>query len=99
MGEDRIAYVVGSCCYLYDYRANNLEATLRGHSAEIVALDAQDTTTICTLSCDAVMKVWEGRTGICKQTLFVPEATFSLGYPYCLCMQQRRVILSADEGA
>lgn len=98
-GPDCLACVIGFTLYLYDYRKKQNRHTLRGHRAEIVAVDAQDAKTIATLSCDAVVKLWSGLTGDCLQTLFVPEASFFLGYPYCLCLRGRRVLVSADEGA
>jgi len=97
-GPDCLAYVVGTVLYLYDYSKKQVRHSLRGHRAEIVAVDARDAEILATLSNDAVVKLWSGTRGDCLQTLFVPEASFFLGYPYCLCVQGRRVLVSADQG-
>merc|ERR1719367_2368549 len=97
-GPECLAYVVGNVLYLYDYKKQQLRQCLRGHRAEIVATDAQDCEVVATLSSDAVVKLWNGNDGECMQTVFVPEATFFLGYPYCLSVQGRRVSVSADQG-
>lgn len=97
-GSDSFAYAVGSTLYIYDYRKREVTQSLR-HRAEIVAIDAQDPEIVASLSTDAWVKLWQGTTGSCLQTIFIPEATFFLGYPYCLCLQGRRLAVSADEGA
>lgn len=97
-GPECLAYVVGNMLYLFDYQKKVMRHSFRGHRAEIVAVDAQDPDIIASLSTDAVVKLWNGATGECQQTIFVPEASFFLGYPYCLSVQNRRVLVSADEG-
>jgi len=98
-GPDCLAYAVGSTLFLYDWREKALRRPpLSGHRAEIVAVDAHSPEIIATLSSDASVKLWKGATGECVQTLFVPGASFFLGYPYCLYVQGRRVLVSADEG-
>lgn len=89
----------GSTPFLYDYQSKDVLRTLRGHQSEVVAMDTQDPDRIATLSDDAVVKVWIGATGSCSHTFFIPEASFFLGYPYFLSMQDRRILASADEGA
>lgn len=97
-GSDCLAYVVGIALHIYDYQAGHIRCSLLGHTAEILAVDAQDEETIATLSSDAVVKLWDGMTGNCLQTLHVPEASYFLGYPYCLFLHGRRIVVSADEG-
>mmetsp|Transcript_48432 Transcript_48432/g.138424 ORF Transcript_48432/g.138424 Transcript_48432/m.138424 type:complete len:309 (-) Transcript_48432:123-1049(-) len=97
-GPDCLAYVVGSTLHLYDYRKKQVRYSLRGHRSEIVAVDAHDSEIIASLSTDAVVKLWSGTTADCMQTLRVPEASFFLGYPYCLSVQGRKVVVSGDEG-
>lgn len=97
-GPDCFAYVLGSTLCVYDYRKKQVRHNLQGHRGEIVAVDAHDPEVLASLSNDAVVKLWSGTTGVCLHTLFVPEASFFLGYPYCLCVQGRRVLISADEG-
>lgn len=98
-GKECLVVTVGTVCYLYSYRSKMTMHTLKGHSAEIVALDASDPDFVATMSMDAVVKVWNGSTGECLRTLNVPEATFFLGYPYYLAVQERTVLVSADQGA
>lgn len=97
-GTDCVACAVGSTLYLYDYRARRVRHTLRGHREEILAIDARDPDTVATLSSDGVVKLWNGTTGACKRTLRIPGANFFLAYPYCLCMQDQRILISCDEG-
>eukprot|EP00747_Dinoflagellata_sp_TGD_P167108 gnl/TRDRNA2_/TRDRNA2_190997_c0_seq1.p1 gnl/TRDRNA2_/TRDRNA2_190997_c0~~gnl/TRDRNA2_/TRDRNA2_190997_c0_seq1.p1 ORF type:complete len:351 (+),score=43.65 gnl/TRDRNA2_/TRDRNA2_190997_c0_seq1:147-1055(+) len=98
-GQDCIAYVAGgSDLYLYDYQKKQINHRLRGHRGEIVAVDASDTVTVATLGADSVVKLWNGLTGECNQTVFVPEASFFLGFPYCLHVCNGRILISADEG-
>jgi len=97
-GPDCFAYAVGNTLYLYDYKKKETRHKLHGHHAEIVAVDARDTVILGTLSSDAVVKLWSGKRGDCLQTLFVPEASFFLGVPYELCVQGKRILVSADQG-
>lgn len=97
-GSDCVVYCVGAALHVYDYKKKQIRRTLAGHRAEIVAIDAHDPESIASLSSDAVVKLWSGETGECTATLFVPEACFFLGYPYCLSVHGRRVLVSADEG-
>mmetsp|Transcript_81084 Transcript_81084/g.235199 ORF Transcript_81084/g.235199 Transcript_81084/m.235199 type:complete len:379 (-) Transcript_81084:224-1360(-) len=97
-GPDCIACVVGKTLQLYDHRKDELRFMLCGHAAEIIAVDARSEDCIATLSADAIVKLWCGRTGACLRTLHVPGANFFLAYPYCLCMQDQRVLVSSDEG-
>lgn len=102
-GPECLVYVAGgSTVFVYNYRKSELVRRLggrrSGHRAEIIAADASDPTRLATLSCDAVVKVWDGNTGECTQTLIVPEANFFLGFPYSVCLRGRQVLVSADEG-
>jgi len=96
-GSECFAYAVGCTLCIYDYRKQEVKQSLL-HRAEIVAIDAQDPEIVASLSSDAWIKLWNGATGECMHTLFIPEASFFLGYTYCLCLQGRRVAVSADEG-
>jgi len=96
--EGFLVYVVGRTAYIYNYREKELSRSLKGHGAEIIAIDAQDDQVIGTLSSDATVKLWTGETGECLRTIIVQEASFFLGYPYCLNVLGRRVLVSADEG-
>lgn len=97
-GTDHIAYIVGSLLRIYNYKERRSGHILRGHRREIVALFAEDELIITSLSADAVVKMWNAKTGVCLHTFFVPEATFSFGYPYCVAVQERRIVLAADQG-
>lgn len=96
---DCLVYVAaGSSAYVYDFQKKQMRSRLVGHTAEIVAMDCQNFELIASMSSDATVKVWNGSRGECIQTLFVPEASFFLGYPYMLTMQGQRLMLSCDEG-
>merc|ERR1712032_1736084 len=97
-GSDHLVCVVGSSLQVYDYRERKRKHVLRGHRGEIVALDAQDDQTITSLGSDGVVKMWEGRTGVCLHSFCVPQATFFFGYPYCVCVREWRIVISADQG-
>lgn len=99
-GPDHLAYVAGgSSVYLYDYRRRAPSHRLTGHTAEIIAMDSSDSKVIATLSSDAQIIRWDGATGKQLQILHVPEASFFLGYPYCLTMHGHKILVTADEGA
>jgi len=51
------------------------------------------------MSSDAQVFLWNGVTGKPVQTFHVPEASFFLGFPYCLAMHEQRLLISCDEGA
>jgi len=98
-GSYCLAYVAGgSTVYLYDYQKKQLARKLVGHRAEVIAMDATDPVSIATLSTDGAVKLWTGATGECKATVYIPEASFFLGFPYFLSVQGPRVLISADEG-
>merc|ERR1719382_103305 len=97
-GPDCLAYVLGSVLHIFDYQVGSMRFDLVGHTAEILAVDAQDVDIIATLSSDAVVKLWNGVTGECLHTVQVPEASFFLGYPYSLSVCGQRILVSADEG-
>jgi WD40 repeat protein len=97
--KDFLVYVLGgSTLYVYDYKRTDLRFELRGHRAEITAIDAQDDVVIASLSLDAEVKLWNGHTGVCMRTVYVPEASFFMGFPYFLCVRDRSILISADEG-
>jgi len=99
-GPDSLAYVAGgSLVHMYDYRRRMTTHTLSGHAAEIIAMDASDPKLIATMSSDAQVFLWNGVTGKPVQTFHVPEASFFLGFPYCLSMHGPRLLISCDEGA
>lgn len=95
--QDYLVYVIASSLYIYDMRKSQIRGTLRGHKAEILAVDTQDDKTIVSMSADGVVNFWND-VGDCLRTLRVPEATFFLGFPYFVCACGQRVLLSADEG-
>lgn len=97
-GPDCVAAAFGSCLHIYDAKQKRLRHTLRGHNAEILAVDSSDGDIIATLASDGVVKLWSGSTGTCSRTLCVPGAKFFLAYPYCVCMQDNKVAFSCDEG-
>jgi len=97
-GQNCLAYAVGSAIYVYDYRRHELRHVLQDHSAEVLAMDASEGDIIATLGADSVVNIWDGSTGECRGSLYVPEATFFLGYPYFISLRGQRVVVSADEG-
>mmetsp|Transcript_13668 Transcript_13668/g.36812 ORF Transcript_13668/g.36812 Transcript_13668/m.36812 type:complete len:347 (-) Transcript_13668:76-1116(-) len=97
-GLDCLAYAVGKEVLIYDFRQRRPRHALRGHGAEVVAIDASGTELIATLSVDAVVKLWSGTSGECRETVYIPEANYFLGYPYFLSFHGRRILASADEG-
>lgn len=98
--EDHFVYVVGGRdLYIYNHVSKAVGRKCIGHRAEVVALDTEHPDVIAALSTDAVVKLWNGKTGACVRTLRMPEAQFSLGFPYWLCVHGKRVLVAADEGA
>lgn len=97
-GHNCLACVVESTLFIYDFKRQEIKVTMKGHSTEIVAVDAQDPEILATLAKDASVKLWNGRTGACLQTVKIPEASYFLGYPYHLSVCGHRVLASADEG-
>lgn len=97
-GPSSIICVAGSSLYIYDYAKRQVVRWLTGHRAEVVACDAQDPELIVTMSADATVKLWVGATGVCRHTFHIPEASYFLGYPYCLAMHDKKILASADEG-
>lgn len=94
-----LVYVVGGRqLFIYDYRAKSATQRLRGHRAEIVALECEHERLISSLSADGIVKLWNGEKGECLQNLYVPEANFFLGFPYFLAARGKRVLIAADEG-
>eukprot|EP00929_Paragymnodinium_shiwhaense_P012818 TRINITY_DN12070_c0_g1_i2.p1 TRINITY_DN12070_c0_g1~~TRINITY_DN12070_c0_g1_i2.p1 ORF type:complete len:144 (-),score=30.12 TRINITY_DN12070_c0_g1_i2:44-475(-) len=97
--KDCFVYVVGTTIHIYDFVKRRMRHTLKGHAEEVIAIDASDADAIASLSTDGVVKLWSGEDGRCRQTLFVPEANFFLGYPYCLHLHGNKILGSSDEGA
>lgn len=98
-GPNCLAYVAGgSQVYLYDFRKKTPMHELAGHKAEIVAMDASGDKIIATLSSDAQVFLWNAASGKPLHSLRVPEASFFLGFPYCLTLEGNRLLISADEG-
>jgi len=98
-GQDHVAYVCGgSAVYFYDYRRKQTTQTLNGHRAEIIAMDASDAERLVTLSSDAQLVLWQISSGQILQSLHVPEASFFMGFPYCLSLRGSRILISCDEG-
>lgn len=97
-GPDCIACAVGKALHVYDHKRDELRYTLCGHTSEIIAVDARNGDSIATLGSDGIVRVWCGKTGTCLRTLRVPGANFFLAYPYCLCVQDQRILVSSDEG-
>jgi hypothetical protein len=101
-GNDCLAYVAGgSSVYVYDYRRKQLREQFSHKNAEVIAMDASDPERIVTLSCDAQVSVWQISNSGSRLILnfHVPEASFFLGFPYCIALCQKKIMLSADEGA
>merc|ERR1740123_2863260 len=48
-GHDSLAYAVGNQLRLYNYRKQESRPTLKGHWAEIVALDTQELSTLASV--------------------------------------------------
>lgn len=98
-GAESLVYAAGgSTLYVYDYIQKSTKHELHGHRAEVTAIDAQDKALFASLSVDAEVRMWNGHTGECVRTVFVPEASFFQGFPYFLCVRDRNVIISADQG-
>mmetsp|Transcript_76980 Transcript_76980/g.222577 ORF Transcript_76980/g.222577 Transcript_76980/m.222577 type:complete len:150 (-) Transcript_76980:43-492(-) len=96
-----VAYCAGKVLYIYDYKKKVLRHRLTDHSANIVAIDARDISQVATLSADGTVKVWNASadSGVCIDVAEVgAPASYFLGYPYHVCMYDRRVLVSADQG-
>lgn len=97
-GSDRIVYVVGTQLFVYDILLHHLRYVLKGHRAEIVAVDSHDPGLVVTLSSDATLKFWTGKDGECIKTLRIREATYFQGFPYHVQVHGSRCLASADQG-
>lgn len=97
-GSDCLACVLGRRVFLYDFKKRQVLFTFAEHRAEVVAMDASCQDRICTLSADAVVKVWSGTNGQCQHSFFIPEASYFLGYPYSVVLHDDKVLATADEG-
>lgn len=95
---DCLVYVKGNRLHMYNHLMQKELRQLRGHSAEIIAVDSQDPQTIVTLAANGTVKLWDGDTGRCLLTVDVPEASFFLGFPYHICRRGHFILLSADQG-